>query len=51
MHIARDRGLSSKRVIDLLPVDFLRSRGRRERGRKDRSHKPKFDTHLAILRV
>ena len=32
-------------------VDFLGGRDRRERGRKDRSHKPKFDTHLAILRV
>ena len=51
VHIARDRGLPSKRVIDLLPVDFLSGRDRRERGRKDRGHKPKFDTHLSVLRV
>jgi hypothetical protein len=51
VHIARDRGLSSKRVIDLLPVDFLSVRDRGEGGRNDRSHEPKFDAHLVILLV
>jgi hypothetical protein len=45
VHIAVDGGLPAEDVIDLLPIDFLRSRGGVQEHRKDRSDEQECWAH------